>query len=122
MKALLLVAHGSNNQNSNNEICQLLQAFRSTCHGFEMVEYAFLELGEPNIGTAVMHIIRLGADEIIVLPYFLAKGNHITRDIAKIVSELQDIYPGTSIEILPHIGASTKMLDLLLEHVNANTH
>ena len=122
MKALLLIAHGSKNQNSNDEICDLLEAFKATRHGFEILDYAFLELSEPDIATAIKSLVGLGASEIKVLPYFLAKGNHIARDIPEKVSDAQNTHPDITIDILPHIGASTKMLDLLLELVSTHTH
>ena len=122
MKALLLIAHGSKNQNSNDEICDLLEAFKATRHGFEILDYAFLELSEPDIATAIKSLVGLGASEIKVLPYFLAKGNHIARDIPEKVSDVQNTYPDIPIDILPHIGASTKMLNLLLELVSTHTH
>ena len=123
MKALLLIAHGSRSLESNEEICELCNALRtlmanSQGKDFDMVECAYLELTKPDIETAIAVLVRDGAMTISVLPYFLAKGNHVNNDIPEIVAVAQNQYPDIKMNIVPHIGKAANMLKLLLEHLH----
>ncbi len=123
MKALLLVAHGSRNPGSNDEIHALTGALRRLAENasqrrFEIIDCAFLELAEPDIESAIGDLVRQGATEITVLPYFLAKGNHIIRDVPGKILNAQRQFPDLVVKTVPHIGEAANMLNLLLEHVN----
>lgn len=118
MKALLLIAHGSHNQISNDEIFQLAESLKYLELDFDLVNCAFLELVQPDIASRISYLADEGATEITVLPYFLAQGNHIVRDIPEIISKSRKQFPDTPINTLPHIGKATNMLNLLVEHIN----
>ncbi|AEH06629.1 cobalamin (vitamin B12) biosynthesis CbiX protein [Methanothermococcus okinawensis IH1] len=49
-----------------------------------------MEFNEPTIPQAINKVIEKGAKKIIVVPVFLAHGNHTKRDIPKILG----IYEG----------------------------
>ena len=52
-----------------------------------MYETAFLEAA-PLLDDAVPKLVAAGAEEILVLPYFLTLGIHLQRDLPKIVERL----------------------------------
>ncbi len=114
-KGLLLVAHGSRREASNQEIKDLTMAIRAAAKPrYSIVEYAFLELAEPSIAEGIEQCIQNGAYEIFVLPYLLSAGRHVTRDIPTQVDCSQQEHPGARIRILPHIGAFAGMATLVL--------
>jgi len=122
MNALLLVAHGSRSAESNSEIVALtnsLSAYIETAsdRDFDIVKCAFLELTEPDIDTAITELVNQGADSITLLPYFLAKGSHVNKDIPETISAAQSKIPGVTIEIIPHIGGAANICDLLIAHL-----
>ena len=106
MKTILIViAHGSRNEGSNTEVrelCGRLAEVASTDH----VMPAFLELAEPSLSATVDSAVNAGADRILVLPYFLNSGRHVTRDVPALVSTARSEHPGMSIDLLPHIGGT----------------
>jgi len=55
--------------------------------GWELYETAFLEV-PPLLDEAVPKLVAAGAEEILVLPYFLTLGIHLQRDLPKIVERL----------------------------------
>lgn len=115
MKAILLVAHGSRRRESNQEILALSQR-TATLMGetFSRVEAAFLELAEPDIPTAINRCIEAGIGAITVVPYFLAPGSHVVRDIPAILEKVHIDHPHLKIEISTHIGASDLMPELII--------
>jgi sirohydrochlorin ferrochelatase len=110
MRALLIVSHGSRRQQSNEEVNELAQNLNDLLNGsFEVIHSAFLEIAEPSIPEGIDKCAALGADSIMVLPYFLAAGRHVAEDIPSIVNEARKKYPKISIEISRHIGAFEQM-------------
>lgn len=117
MNALLLIAHGSRNTDSIREIQNLTSSLNHTADDFDIVECAFLEMAAPDILTGLTELIHRGSKEITILPYFLARGNHVIRDVPAEISEVQSRHPDIKIRLLSHIGKSTGMESLIMEHV-----
>lgn len=116
MKALLIVAHGSRRQQSNDEVINIANQLRSyKQHGFDIVEHAFLELATPQIADGIEQCVKSGAKEIVVSPYFLNSGKHVTEDIPNIIAEVKTAHPEIIIKVTPHVGSSPIMLDLILK-------
>ena len=115
MKALLLVAHGSQRKQSNAEVVVLAEKLRNNrSHHFAIVNAAFLEAADVLIPEGIQQCVHEGASAIVVLPYFLNSGKHVVEDIPAIVNSCKDRYPDIEISIAPHIGAAPLMLDIIL--------
>ena len=114
MKALLLIAHGSNRQYSNDEIRSLTDRLRSKIEThFDHIDCVFLELTKPSIADGIQRCAEDGVDEIVLLPYFLAAGKHIAEDIPGIVAEQRNYYPHINMRICDYVGKQPEMEDLL---------
>jgi sirohydrochlorin ferrochelatase len=115
MKALLLVAHGSRRPEANEEVRRLAAAVRRRGPGrFELVKVAFLEFTEPSVAEGLEACIAQGATRIVVLPYLLAAGSHVARDIPQAVAARHKAHPEVDIRIAPHVGLADGMADLIL--------
>lgn len=113
-RALVIVAHGSRREASNDEVRQLAQVIAGKVGGrFMQVESAFLELAEPSIPDGIEKCIQAGADEVIVLPYFLSAGRHVAQDIPAEVEIKRKQYPHTAISITTYLGADERVADLM---------
>lgn len=122
MKALLLVAHGSRRKLSNDEVFILADKLKSNCsEQYAIIHAAFLEIAEPLIPDGIKQCIDDGATSIIVLPYFLNSGRHVTEDIPEIVNAARTSYPHIEINVAAHLGASDLMMDLLITSANSAT-
>ena len=110
--SLILIAHGSRNPQSNDEvfsICDRLSSNTSVTN----VTPAFLELAEPSLLDTVRHVVESGATHILVLPYFLNSGRHVTQDVPALVQQARVDQPGVRIELLTHIGGTQAFLAAL---------
>ena len=115
MKALLLVAHGSRRQQSNNEVTDLVEKLRRACDDeYPIAHCGFLELATPSIPEGIQNCIKDGASHITVLPYFLNSGRHVIEDVPEIVSAAREQHSGVIIRTAAHLGASPLMVDLLI--------
>lgn len=114
MKALLLLAHGSRVAASNDEVRELAQALAArVAERYACVAAAFLELADPPLGTAIDAAVAAGSAEITVLPYFLAAGSHVSRDIPALVRERQLAHPEVKIELADYVGSLPGLVELL---------
>ena len=116
MKSLLIVAHGSRREDSNNEVRLLADTIQKTVsEQAELVKAAFLELAEPSIPDGIQQCIDAGATEVLVYPYFLTRGRHVVTDIPNEVAIKVKEHPHVNILILPHLGAMTGIPELILK-------
>lgn len=118
MRALLIVAHGSRRAASNDEVRALTEQLRPRAETeFGHVACAFLELAEPSIPDGLEQCLQAGAEEIVLLPYFLSAGRHVTQDIPNIVAEFIATQPGLDIRVAPYLGTAAQLPTTLLQLV-----
>lgn len=118
MKALLLVAHGSRRKDSNDEVRRLTHRIRENSGpAFSKVECAFLEISCPQVDSAINDLAIEGVTEILIFPYFLASGTHVTCDIPRLIEEEQANHPTMRFDLLPHLGALQGVSSLILDHI-----
>jgi len=118
MRALLVVAHGSRRNESNDEVRRLATRIEENSGpAFDLVSCAFLEISSPQIDSAIADLVDAGATTIKVFPYFLAAGTHVVKDIPRLVEEEEANYPSVHFEILPHLGALQGISTLILNQI-----
>ena len=116
LKCLLVIAHGSRREKSNDEVRQLVEQIASHKQsGFDQAVAAFLELAKPSIPDGLEICIQQRATEVVVFPYFLAAGRHVVEDIPAEVKPIKDKYPEVKISIAPHLGFSPELPRIILE-------
>lgn len=116
MKALLLIAHGSRRPESNDELAQLAWQLKTDMTDqFPIIESGFLEIAQPSIAQAIDHCAAQGATELRVVPYFLAAGRHVSKDLPAMVNAAAGHHPQLSVSIADHVGASVQMRNIVQE-------
>ena len=114
MKALVIIAHGSRRQASNEGVSNLTQLIANEMQDeYPIVLAGFLELADPLIPAAIDACIEQGAKEIAIIPYFLSAGRHVHEDIPNEVQKSREQHPQISMQILQHIGGAPQMKDLI---------
>ena len=122
MKALVLVAHGSRRQASNEEVITLTKAMAEHMkEDFPIIAAGFLELTEPLIPDAIDLCVQQGATDVCVLPYFLSAGRHVQKDVPAEVDKARKMHSHVPMQVLTHIGGSTLMIDLIRDLVKQRT-
>lgn len=113
-RALIIVAHGSRKDSSNEEVKALGEKVKSLQNKhYAFVMTAFLEFAAPSLEESMLSCVEKGVSEIVILPYFLASGNHVTRDIPEVVEKIEAAYPKVKITLKEHLGSSPGMVNLL---------
>jgi sirohydrochlorin ferrochelatase len=112
--ALLLIAHGSRQDEANADLHHLVAELLRR-GAYPIVEAAFLELAEPDIDTGAAHCVARGADQVVLLPYFLSAGVHVRRDLTEARRRLAERHRGVEIRLAEPLGRHSLLLDVLLE-------
>lgn len=118
---VIICDHGSRRAQSNDNLNNLTKLFSNRfASDCAIVEPAHMELAVPDISAAYASCVAQGAIHIVVLPLFLAKGKHWTRDIPSLTSQAAAKFPGTTYQIAEPLGVDDLLLDLLKKRFDAN--
>ena len=112
--ALLLIAHGSREENANTDLYYLVEQLRKAGR-YAIVEASFLELVEPDIGQGGERCVLLGAERVILLPYFLSAGVHVTRDLTQACRKLATQHPQVEFRLAEPLGRHPLLLQIVTE-------
>lgn len=111
--ALLLIAHGSRHAPANDDLHALVERL-SAKGDYPIVEASFLELADPDIAAGGARCVARGARRVLMVPYFLATGMHLTRDLVDARDALRRRHPGVEFRLGPALGPHP-LLDRLVE-------
>ncbi len=113
---LLLIAHGSRNPDANADLFHAAEmlAKDNTYHG---VQASFLELADPAIDVAGRRCVEEGAERVVLVPYFLAAGVHVRRDLANYRELLQREFPEVTFDLAEPMGRHPLLLDVVRARV-----
>lgn len=118
---IIVCDHGSRRAQSNDNLKDVVSRFATRfAQDCKIVEPAHMELAMPDIATAYATCVKRGARHIVVLPLFLAKGKHWTRDIPGLTSQASLRFPDTSYQIAEPLGLDELLLDLLKKRFDAD--
>lgn len=111
---VVLAAHGSRAATANDAHRALAErlAGATGCP----VGAAFLELAEPSIAGAIDDAATR-ARTVLVLPYFLHPGRHLSEDVPAIVADAGRRHPDVAVQLLGAFGAEPAVIDLLADQV-----
>jgi sirohydrochlorin ferrochelatase len=75
-------------------------------------------LAQPDLAAAVQSLSALGADRIIVTPYFLTMGIHLQRDLPRILNEISQAHPGIDLVCSAPLDGHPALIDILAERAH----
>ena len=115
--AVLLIAHGSRHAPANDDLRRM--ADRMTAAATRpIVEPAFLELAEPAIAAGGARCVARGAGRVLMVPYFLAAGVHLLRDLTAARDALTAVHLGVEFRLGPPLGPDPLLDRLVAERVD----
>jgi len=112
--ALIVFAHGSRRAEAN-EAVERVAAIAAAKSGFGMWRAAFLELAEPTLSTTVKALAAEGVTRIVVAPYFLVMGVHLTQDLPRLLAQAAVETPGVELVSTPPLDGHPALADILSE-------
>lgn len=110
--AVLLIAHGSRRDEANRDLARLAEQVRVR-EEYALVEIAYLELADPTIPQGARRCVEQGARTVLMLPYFLSAGSHVSEDLERFRRECEAEYPGVPFRLCPPLGLHPLLVDVV---------
>lgn len=101
--ALILFAHGARDPEWANPMRRVQAVVRQRMSTVP-VELAFLEFMAPTLPERAAELIAQGADKIVVLPMFIARGGHLKKETPEMLDMLRSTYPEVEFSLGNAIG------------------
>jgi precorrin-8X/cobalt-precorrin-8 methylmutase len=123
MESIILVGHGSPKKDANRLgiIADMLhRTLHPGCAG-ECVRVAYMEFAEPSIPEALDSEARRGVKKIIIHPFFLNAGVHVTKDIPEMISDAETRHPGVEFVYTEPLGVHEKLVQVVIERIHGAT-
>ena len=114
MNALLLIDHGSRRSEANELLEDIAESIRRRQPEL-IVHTAHLEIAEPNIAQAFTRCVEDGAKQIIVHPFMLGKGRHVTEDIPEQVALAAEHHKYADYAITEPLGRASALISVIVE-------
>jgi sirohydrochlorin cobaltochelatase len=106
--AVLLVGRGSLTSEANADLHKTARMLWDR-NGFGWIEAAFVSVAPPSVAKGVERCRRLGAERVVVAPYFLNTGVLVKRIISQALA--------AGAEPAPHLGVHALILEMLLQRL-----
>jgi sirohydrochlorin cobaltochelatase len=113
-KAIVLFGHGSRDPLWRLPMETVATRLRAAQPGVP-VRCAYLELDEPDLGTAAGELVAAGATEVTIVPMFLGTGRHAREDLPELVRAMQAFQPQVRFVLRQPIGEDARVLDLIAQ-------
>lgn len=109
---IIVFGHGSPIESANQSV-RIIASEAARQGGWELFETAFLE-AFPRLDEAISKLAAQGAEEIVVLPYFLTLGLHLQRDLPKLVEDLSEAHR-IVIRVAPPLDGHPGLIRILVD-------
>ncbi len=118
---ILLLGHGSPKNGANNldQVGKMLHGMMHPGCIEDCVKVAYLQFAEPDIPAAIKESVAKGAKRIILHPFFLSAGMHVTKDIPGMIEEAQGLYPNVKFIYTEPLGIHEKLAQIVMERIIA---
>ncbi len=117
---IILFAHGARDPEWARPVEAVAQRLRKGSPG-RHVEVAFLEFMKPTLPEAVAEIVSEWAPfagaRIQILPFFIAQGGHLRKELPEMLGALRAQYPEQAFLLLPPLGELPAVQEAMAEAI-----
>lgn len=113
---IIILGHGSRLKRANDTLRNVAAKIRSG-NGLDIVEPAFLQLCAPGLQDVIKKILKKGCRRIMIVPYFLFVGNHVTRDIPKIIAQEKKLHKDVEFVYTKNLGQDPRISSIVMDRI-----
>lgn len=121
MEKIILVGHGSPKKDANQ-----MDLVGTLLHGLihpgctaDCIRTGYLQFQRPDLPQVLEEAAKSGATRVIVHPYFLASGMHVTKDIPELISEARARHPQVEFHYTEPLGISEKLVHVIRDRIES---
>jgi len=114
------VDHGSRSAAANAALAALARRIADARPDW-LVEHAHMELATPDFEAGVDALVARGAGAILVHLHFLGVGFHVRETLPRLAERMRARHPGVEIALSDALGDDLRLIDIVLERMDAHT-
>ncbi len=120
-ESILLLGHGSPKKEANklDQVAKILHGMLHAGCEENCVSVAYLQFAEPGIMDTIKGRVEQGAKKVILHPFFLSAGMHVTKDIPEMILEARGLYPDVEFIYTEPLGTHEKLAHIVMERISA---
>lgn len=113
---IIILSHGSKLKKANTSLAKTVEAIKQKTR-LNMILPAYLQFYQPNLTESIKNLIIQGCQTVIIIPFFLFNGNHVTRDIPNIMEKEKAKYPKVKFVYTKSLGLDIRIADIIVDMV-----
>lgn len=111
---IIILSHGTIVKKANASFVKTIRIIQRKT-GLGAIVPAYLQFCQPDLERSVKGLVSKGHRMIIIIPYFLFYGNHVTRDIPHIIKKERERYPEVNFICTKNLGEDTRISDIVAD-------
>jgi sirohydrochlorin ferrochelatase len=113
-RAIVIIDHGSRRAEANDALEEVAGVLRALAGETLVVATAHMEIATPTLRDALEACFAQGAREIVIVPYFLSPGRHVSEDIPRMANEAAQGLDGVRVLVSAPLGPDEALARLVL--------
>jgi precorrin-8X/cobalt-precorrin-8 methylmutase len=120
-ESIILLGHGSPKKDANKleQVGAMLHNMLHPGCSDACISVGYMEFAEPKIPDAIASAVARGSKKIILHPFFLSAGQHVTKDIPDMIGEARKNYPDVKFIYTEPLGIHEKLAQIVMERISA---
>ncbi len=121
MEVIILVGHGSPKKDANrmDVVGRLLHGMIHPGCAEDCVQTCYLQFEQPDLKAAIDEAALRRPARMIIHPYFLNSGMHVTKDIPGMIEEARALYPEIKFIYTEPLGMAAEIVKVAKERIEA---
>lgn len=113
---VVILGHGSKLKKANSILDEVIRVVKRR-FGLSAIVPAHLQFSRPNLSESIKNLVNKGCSKIIIIPFFLFNGNHVTRDIPRALKKEMALYPEVSFVYSKNIGKDARLGEIVADRI-----
>ena len=115
----VLVDHGSRRARANALLEEVATLVSDRLGPEAIVEAAHMEIATPTLADAFAKCVERGATKIVVHPFMLAPGKHVSEDLPRLAADAANAHEGVLFVMAEPLGKHDGVIDAVMDRCRA---
>ncbi len=109
---IIVLSHGTKIKKANAILVKIVEKIKQDT-GLDVIVPAYLQLCRPDLIKSIKRLVGRGCRRIVIVPFFLFNGNHVTRDIPSIIKKAKSKFPKVEFTYTKSLGEDGRVADIV---------
>ena len=78
-----------------------------------------MEIADPTIAQGFTRCVEQGATTVVIHPFMLAPGRHVTEDLPRLIAEAAEPHDGVAFAMAAPLGSHGGVIDAVIDRCQA---